>query len=187
MRYTPSKQYLWAGLIAAGLAVISSLFATEWMFALVASILFLLSAIAVLVLAFRPPIEIQEHVLIIGERTISWSNVARVDRTGWISPLAVKLTLFKGDERILILFPGDLDASNSLLRHLRRNAKEALIDGIPYRQFWGDSLPPVEGSTTPSVAPKVQLLRSDDEAEVERLYQLLKTVGHLDTRQQDEK
>ncbi len=186
MRYTPSKQYLWAGLVAAGLAVISTLFATEWMIALVASILFLFSAIAVLVLAFRPPIEIQEHVLIIGERTVAWSNVARVDRTGWISPLVVNITLFKGDERILILFPGDLDSSNSLLRHLRRNAKDALIDGIPYRQFWGDSLPPAEGST-PSPAPKVPLLRSDDEAEVERLYQLLKTVGHLDTRQQDEK
>ena len=187
MRYTPSKQYLWAGLIAAGLAVISTLFATEWMIALIASVLFLLSAIGVLVLAFRPPIEIQEHVLIIGERTIAWSNVARVDRTGWISPLAVKLTLLKGDERILILFPGDLDSSNSLLRHLRRNAKEALIDGIPYRQFWGDSLQPIEEAPPPSVAPRVQLLRSDDEAEVERLYQLLKTVGHLDTRQQDEK
>ena len=186
MRYTPSKQYLWAGLAAAGLAVISSLFATEWTVALVASVLLLLSAMALLVLAFRPPIEIQEHVLLIGERTIEWSKVARVDGTGWISPLAVTLTLFKGDERILILFPGDLDASNSLLRNLRRNVKEALIDGIPYRQFWGDSLPLVEGSTTPSATPKIQLLRSDDEAEVERLYQLLKTVGHLDTRQQDE-
>jgi hypothetical protein len=31
------------------------------------------------------------------------------------------------------------------------------------------------------------LLRREDEAEVERLYQLLKTVGHLDTRQPDEK
>ena len=82
MRYTPSKQYLWAGLIAAGLVVISTLFATEWMIALIASVLFLLSAIGVLVLAFRPPIEIQEHLLIIGERTIAWSNVARVDRTG---------------------------------------------------------------------------------------------------------
>ncbi len=185
MRYTPSKQYLWAGLVAAGLAVISSLFATEWMIALVASILFLLSAIAILVLAFRPAVEIQENVLLVGDRTIAWSNVARVDRTGWVSPLAVYLTLFKGDEKVLIVFPGDLDASNSLLRHLRRNAKEALIDGIPYRQFWGDSLPPMDGPKLLS-PPKVQLLRSDDEAEVERLYQLLKTVGHLDTRQQDE-
>jgi hypothetical protein len=111
--------------------------------------------------------------------------VARVDRTGWISPLIVNLTLVN-EEKILIVFPGDLDSSNSLLRHLRRNAREALIDGIPHRQFWGDALPPAEAPKQ-LTAPKVQLLRSEDEAEVERLYQLLKTVGHLDTRQQDEK
>jgi hypothetical protein len=185
MRYTPSKQYLWAGLVAAGLAVISTVFATEWTIALVASILFLISAIAVLLLAFRPAIEIQEQMLLVGERAIPWSEVARVDRTGWISPLIVNLTLMD-EEKILIVFPGDLDASNSLLRHLRRNAKEALIDGIPHRQFWGEALPPAD-SPKQLTAPKVQLLRSEDEAEVERLYQLLKTVGHLDTRQQDEK
>jgi hypothetical protein len=185
MRYTPSKQYLWAGLVAAGLAVISAVFATEWTIALVASILFLISAIAVLLLAFRPAIEIQEQRLLVGERSIPWAEVARVDRTGWISPLIVNLTLVNG-EKILIVFPGDLDSSNSLLRHLRRNAREALIDGIPHRQFWGDALPPAEAPKQ-LTAPKVQLLRSEDEAEVERLYQLLKTVGHLDTRQQDEK
>lgn len=185
MRYTPSKQYLTAGLVAAGLAVLSTVFATEWTVALVASILFLLSAIAVLVLAFRPPIEIHDQVLLIGSRSIVWTDVARVDRTGWISPLAVYLTLIN-EEKVLIVFPGDLDSSNSLLRHLRRNAKEALIDGIPYRQFWGDALPPVPAPKQ-LAAPKVQLLREEDEAEVERLYHLLKTVGHLDTRQQDEK
>lgn len=185
MRYTPSKQYLWAGLVAAGLAVISTVFATEWTIALVASILFLISAIAVLLLAFRPAIEIQEQTLLIGERAIPWTEVARVDRTGWISPLIVYLTLVD-EERILIVFPGDLDASNSLLRHLRRNSREAFIDGIPHRQFWGETLPSVDAPKQ-LASPKVQLLRSEDEAEVERLYQLLKTVGHLDTRQQDEK
>lgn len=185
MRYTPSKQYLWAGLVAAGLAVISTVFATEWTIALVASILFLISAMAVLLLAFRPAIEIQEQRLLVGDRAIAWTDIARVDRTGWISPLIVNLTLVD-EEKVLIVFPGDLDASNSLLRHLRRNAREALIDGIPHLQFWGDALPPAEAPKQLS-APKVQLLRSEDEAEVERLYQLLKTVGHLDTRQQDEK
>lgn len=184
MRYSPSKQYLWAGLVAAGLAVISTVFATEWTIALVASILFLLSAIAVLLLAFRPPIEIQEQVLLIGARKILWADVTRVDRTGWISPLVVSLTLV-GSERILIVFPGDLDSSNSLLRHLRRNSREALIDGIPYNQFWGETAA-AEKVAASAAVPMQRLLRSEDQAEVERLYQLLKTVGHLDTRQQDE-
>jgi len=108
-----------------------------------------------------------------------------VDRTGWISPLIVSLTLVN-DERIVIVFPGNLDDSNALLRHLRRNARQALIDNIPYPQFWGVTLPVAQASK-PVDIPRVQLLRREDEAEVERLYQLLKTVGHLDTRQPDEK
>jgi len=96
----------------------------------------------------------------------------------------MKLTL-ASQEKVWIVFPGDLDSSTSLLRHLRRNAHEALIDGIPHRQFWGDTLFP-EKATAESPVPMPRLLRSEDEAEVERLYQLLKTVGHLDTRQQDE-
>ena len=186
MRYTPSRQYLTAGLIAAALAVVSAVFATEWIIALVGAIIFLLSAIAVMLLAFRPTIEIQEQFLVVGRRAIPWVDVRRVDRTGWISPLAVFVTLVN-DERILLVYPGDLDAANSLLRHIRRNSKEALIDGIPWVQFWGEVIPVAVEKKEPET-PKYQLLRSEDEAEVERLFQVLKTVGHLDSRQpSDEK
>lgn len=186
MRYTPSRQYLTAGLVSAGLAVISAIFATEWMIALVGAILFLLSAVAVMLLAFRPTIEIQEQFLVVGRRAIPWADVRRVDRTGWISPLAVFVTLVN-DERLLLVYPGDLDAANSLLRHLRRHAREALIDGIPWTEFWGEAVPVVMEKKEPA-PPKYPLLRSEDEAEVERLFQVLKTVGHLDSRQpSDEK
>jgi hypothetical protein len=186
MRYTPSRQYLTAGLVSAALAVVSAVFATEWIIALVGAILFLLSAVAVMLLAFRPTIEIQEQFLVVGRRAIPWVDVRRVERTGWISPLAVFVTLVN-DERILLVYPGDLDAANSLLRHIRRNSREALIDGIPWVQFWGEAVAtPVEKKET--TTPKYQLLRTEDEAEVERLFQVLKTVGHLDTRQpSDEK
>lgn len=186
MRYTPSRQYLTAGLVAAALAVISAVFATEWIIALVGAVLFFVSATAVMLLAFRPTIEIQEQFLVVGRRAIPWIDVRRVDRTGWISPLAVFVTLVN-DERILLIYPGDLDAANSLLRHIRRNSREALIDGIPWLQFWGETAPvPAEKKDQPT--PKYQLLRAEDEAEVQRLFQVLKTVGHLDTRQSsDEK
>jgi Protein of unknown function (DUF3093) len=189
MRYTPSRQYLTAGLISAALAIVSAVFATEWVIALVGAILFLLSAIAVMLLAFRPTIEIQEQFLVVGRRAIPWGDIQRVDRTGWISPLAVFVTLDKG-ERILLVYPGDLDAANSLLRHLRRHAREALIDGIPWTEFWGEAahpIPPVSEEKKETSSPKYQLLRSEDEAEVERLFQVLKTVGHLDSRPSDEK
>lgn len=186
MRYTPSRQYLTAGLVAAALAVVSAVFATEWIIALFGAILFMLSAIAVMLLAFRPTIEIQEQFLVVGRRAVPWIDIRRVDRTGWISPLAVFVTLVN-NERLLLIYPGDLDAANSLLRHIRRNSREALIDGIPWLQFWGETAPPT-AEKKELTAPKYQLLRTEDEAEVERLFQVLKTVGHLDTRQpSDEK
>ena len=86
-----------------------------------------------------------------------------------------------------MIYPGDLDSANSLLRHIRRYAREALIDGIPHRQFWGEALPP--GPERRQLAsPRYQLLRQEDEAEVERLFRQLKAVGHLDPKKSgDEK
>ncbi len=129
-------------------------------------------------LAFRPPIEIHETHLTIGRRHIAWLDIRRLDRSGWLSPLIVNITLFD-DSRILLIYPGSRDSANSLLRHLRRLAREALIDGIPYRQFWSEALPGVPEARPPA-SPRYRLLRPEDEAEVERLFQKLKTVRRLD-------
>jgi hypothetical protein len=186
MRYTPSRQYLTAGLISAALAVVSAVFATEWIIALFGAVLFFFSAIVVTLLATRPSVEIQEHFLVIGQRAIPWMDIRRVDRTGWISPLVLFLTLVN-DERLFLVYPGQLDSANSLLRHIRRNAREALIDGVPWLQFWGEATAPTEAMQEPGPS-KYRLLRSEDEAEVVRLFQLLKSEGHLDTHQpSDEK
>ena len=185
-RYMPSRHYLSAGLVALGLAAFSVWFRFRWTPAFFPAFLFLVSSALVLFVAFQPPIEIHETHLKISKRSIPWSQVRRLDRTGWVSPLVVHLTLVD-DERILLIYPGDLDSANSLLRHLRRHSREALIDGIPYRQFWGEALAaPAERRRLPS--PKYQLLRPDDEAEVERMFQRLKTVGHIDPKKSsDEK
>ena len=60
--------------------------------------------------------------------------------------------------------------------------RDALIDGIPYRQYWGEVL--ASGGDRKSVppSPRYRILRPEDEAEVERLYQRLKTVGNLDQK-----
>jgi hypothetical protein len=137
-----------------------------------------------LFIALQPPIEIHESHLRIKRRNIAWNQIRRLDRTGWVSPLVVHVTLLD-DERILLIYPGDLDSANSLLRHLRRYSREALIDGIPYRQFWGDALQgTAERRQLPS--PKYHLLRPEDEAEVERMFQRLKTVGHIDPKKSSE-
>ena len=93
------------------------------------------------------------------------------------------LTLADG-HRFLILYPGDLDSSTSLLRHLRRYSREALLDGIPYRQFWGEAASERKQVAPP---PRYPLLRPEDEDEVEKMFQKLKSVGRIDGRSSDEK
>jgi hypothetical protein len=147
----------------------------------IAAVLFALPASALLLLAFRPAIEIHDAFLKIGRREIPWSHIRRVDQTGWNVPLAVNLTL-KDGSRALLIYAGDLDSSAGLLRHLRRWAREALLDGVPYRQFWGEPA----SKRTQLAPPRYRLLRPEDEEEVERMFRRLKTVGHLDQRSSDE-
>jgi len=139
-----------------------------------------LTAALLFAMAARPAVEVHEGYLTIGKRIIPWMDIRRLDRTGWISPLIVHVTLFD-DSRFLLVYPGDLDSCNSLLRHLRRLSRDALIDGIPYRQYWGEVLASAPERKQPS-APRYRVLRPEDEAEVERLYQRLKTVGNLDQK-----
>lgn len=187
-RYVPARHYLWFGIAAVLLAgffgwrgwasVPRSLPALA--LAYVPVVLLMLSAALLFIMAARPAVEVHEGYLTIGKRIVPWMDIRRLDRTGWISPLIVRLTLFD-DSRFLLIYPGDLDSCNSLLRHLRRLSRDALIDGIPYRQYWGEVLTSgVERKQPP--APRYRVLRPEDEAEVERLYQRLKTVGNLDQK-----
>jgi hypothetical protein len=184
-RYTPARHYLTFGIVAVGLAGFSIWLGFDWTPAFIPAGLFLFSALLLLLLAFRPAIEIHEGYLVIGKRVIPWMDIRRLDRQeGWIAPLIVRMTLFD-DSRLILIYSGDLDSCNSLLRHLRRLSRDALIDGVPYRQYWGEVLAP--GADRRMIAgPRYKLLRPEDEAEVERLYQRLKTVGHLDQKN-DEK
>ena len=125
--------------MAVALALFSGWIGPDWTPAFIPAVLFLLTAVLLFVMAFRPAIEIHEGYLAIGKRIVAWMDIRRLDRTGWISPLIVRVTLFD-DSRVLLVYPGDLDSCNSLLRHLRRLSRDALIDGIPYRQYWGEVL-----------------------------------------------
>ena len=185
-RYTPSPQYMQAGILALVLALLTGALGLEWPFIIIASVLFFLSAAFVLWLALRPALELDETQLKIGQRTIPWNSIRRVDRTGWVSPLALHLTL-ADKARILIVYPGSLDNATRLLQQIRRLSREAMIDGTPHRQFWGEA-----AATPPEpkvlASPKYQLLTKEDEDEVERLFQRLKTVGHMDPKKtSDEK
>ncbi len=185
-RYTAARHYLWFGIAAVVFAGFSAWRGLSASLVFIPAALFTLIAAALFVMALRPAVEVHEGYLSIGRRIIPWMDIRRLDRTGWVSPLIVSVTLFD-DSRILLIYPGDLDSCNSLLRHLRRLSRDAMIDGIPYRQYWGEVLAN-GGERKQSPAPRYRVLRPEDEAEVERLYQRLKTVGNLDQKKStDEK
>ena len=142
----------------------------------IAAALSLLTAVLVLYLASRPVVEIFETHIKIGRTAIPWKQIRRLDRSAQ-TPLMVRLTL-ADKSRHLVVFPGDPEASSGLLRSLRRYSREALIDGVPYRQFWGEAITACAARRQLPVA-RPPLLLPEDEAEVERLFQQLKS-GHLD-------
>lgn len=197
-RFTSSRVYVSLTLFAVGGALFSAWNALRWGPSWIAAALFAISALALAGVTIRPVIEIYETHLAIGTRMIPWRDVRRVDQTGWNTPLVVILTLHDS-QRIHLLYSGDLDSSTSLLRHLRRFSREALLDGVPYREFWGE-LAAAPRATEPaknslperadrdaSVPLRYPVLRSEDEEEVERLFQRLKSVGHLESKSSDEK
>jgi hypothetical protein len=63
-----------------------------------------LTAALLFLMAFRPAIETHEGYLAIGKRIIPWMDIRRLDRTGWISPLIVRVTLFD-DSRLVVIYP----------------------------------------------------------------------------------
>ncbi len=179
-RYRPAGHYKWFGISALGLAAVSGWLGWFWApLSFIATGLFLITAGLLFALALRPPIEIHEGYLSLGRRVVPWMDIRRLDRTGWVSPLIVRLTLFD-ESRVTVIYPGELDHCTGLLRHMRRFSRDALIDGVPYRQYWGEMSPVAERKQAPP--PRYRILRPEDEAEVERLYQRLKTVGNLDQK-----
>ena len=192
-RFTPSRHYLPATALAFAAALFSAWWGTHWVPAFVPAALLCVVAGFLLYAALRPAIEVYDLHLSIGSETIAWNQIRRIDRSGWVSPLVLYLTLLN-ERRIQLIYPGDADSGQALLRYLRRNSREALIDGVPYRQFWGEILPaPTANPTAPAeprkpllTSPKYRMLRAEDEEEVVRLFQRLKTVGHLDPKNQSD-
>lgn len=199
-RFTSSRIYYSLTLFAVGGAIFSAWNALRWGPSWIAAALFGLSALMLTAVTIRPVIEIYETHLSVGRRIILWRDIRRVDQTGWNSPLVVILTL-RDHQRVHLLYSGDLDSSTSLMRHLRRFSREALLDGVAYREFWGEVAPTAQPSETIQnlapesidtakdafLPPRYPVLRAEEEEEVERLFQRLKSVGHLESKTSDEK
>ncbi len=183
--YRPARHYLSAAGVAAAFAVFSAWCGSHWWAALIPAVLFVISSFVLCYLGTRPAIEVDDRQLRMGSHVISWEDVVRIDSTAWTSPLVLEISLRDGSQ-VRLVYPGDVESAGRLLRQMRRSAREALIDGLSYSQYWGEVLT-VNEQPKQMTPPQYRLLRPEDESEVEELYQRLKTVGGLDRQQsQDE-
>ena len=179
-RYRPAPQHIPASLVATALSVFSTWCGMSWPLAFIPAGIFVGWAVILYYFATRPVIEIRESGFSIGTEAFDWHHVARLDSTAWSSPLVLILTL-RNSRRIRVIYPGDVESASKLLRQVRRMSRDAVIDGLPYHEYWGD-VPFARAEPEKMTSPKYQLLRSEDEEEIDRLFQRLKAAGHLDSK-----
>lgn len=175
-RFAPSKHFVYMGIVAVVLGLMSGWVAWQWTPAIVPAALFFASALFLVWLSLNPAIEVTDRELKIGSRWISWSSITRIETTGWLTPLVMKLTTDKG-KRVMMVFAGDLETSGRLKEMICNCAPHALLDGAPQRQR--QAIIAVRNGKTAEME-RHPILTLEDEAEVERMFQRLREVGHLD-------
>ena len=190
-RYLPSPIYLHASVAALALAAISSYIALSFLPAAGPAILLLLSGLALLYIYRRPVVEIHPTHLTIGDRRYSWTQIRQLDHSGWVAPLIVRLKM-QDNTSMTLVYPGDLESANMLLRELRQHAHLAVIDGVVHRDYWRREdetvlvAPPVRARKADQEKHRYPLVSAGEEEEIEKLYQRLKTVGHLEQPRDDQ-
>lgn len=175
-RFAPSKHFVYMGIVAVLLGLMSGWVAWQWSPAIVPATLFFASALFLFWLSMHPVIEVTDREIAIGTRVIAWSSITKIETTGWLTPLVIKLTVESG-RKVFLIFAGDLEASGRLKDMVCTCAPHAMLDGAPQRQR--QAIISVRNGSTAELE-RHPILTLDDEAEVERMFQRLREVGHLD-------
>ena len=175
-RIKPSRVYPLATLCCLLLTYACAWSAMQWKLAWIPAALLAIASAGLMWLALRPAVEVNESHLVIGRQAIEWSRIRRIDQTKWSTPLVVYLTLVEG-RRLRLLYPGRSENCRLLLRLIQQRSTQALINGVPHIRIFGE--PVQTDSTAPHARPR--FLSDSDEAEVERMFQLLKSPGRMDS------
>jgi hypothetical protein len=173
-RYPAARALLFAGLGGLALAAVSASISLSFPAAWVATGALALSGLIAVGMGLIPGVEIGDTHLVQRRTRISWTDIYQVRRLA-ATPLILRLTLASREET-LVIYCGPRSARESLLHDIRLMSRSAVIDGVSYREFWGLGADE-PGKSKPRRYP---LLLADDEAEVERMFQQLKSVGHLE-------
>ena len=182
--FVPSRLYARVGWAALAGSLVCVLCGFRAPLAFIPGVLCALTSAGLFWLASRPPIEVGDTQFQIGERVIAWREVREINRSRFLSPLVIKLKL-TNSRRKLLVFPGEPARIERLMFQLRKNSQFATFDGVAYRDYWTWlSLSGARGDTSTLDQP-VRMLSAEEEEEIERLYQKLKSVGRLDSRGAD--
>jgi hypothetical protein len=187
--YQPSHLYSWTGWAALAGSLVCVLCGFRAPLAFIPGLLCATTAAVLFWLAARPSIHVGEAQFNIGERAIAWREVreinsSRFNTSRFVSPLILKLKLTNSRHKVLV-FPGDPDRIIRLTHQLRKKAYLATFDGIAYRDYWTWSSLAGSHGEKPALEQPVRMVSPEDEDEIERMYQKLKTVGRLDSRSND--
>ncbi|HZS57018.1 MAG TPA: hypothetical protein VFA65_21615 [Bryobacteraceae bacterium] len=178
--YQPSRLYARAGWIAVAGTVVCILCGLRAPLAFIPGGLCIATAGVLFWLSVRPVIRVGENQFNIGERAIAWREVREINSSRFVSPLVLWLKLTNSRRKVLI-YPGEPERIAHLIAQLRKNSQLATFDGVAYRDFWTwASLTGLPGDA-PVLDQPVRMLTQDEEDEIERMYQTLKTDGRLDT------
>src|SRR5437868_9495017 len=182
--FQPSRLYArigWAALAGSAICVLCGFRAP---LAFIPGFLCAITAAALFWLAARPPVRIGEAQFNIGERAIAWREVREINSSRFVSPLILRIKLTNSRRKTLI-YPGEPERIARLMLQLRKNSHLATFDGVAHRDYWTWTSLAGLGGENPTLDQPVRMLSQEDEDEVERMYQKLKTVGRLDSRSTD--
>lgn len=182
--YLPSRLYARIGWAALAGSAICALCGFRAPLAFIPGILCLATGVVLFWLSKRPPIRLGETQFNVGERAIAWREVREINSSRFISPLILKLKLTNSRHKYLV-YPGEPEQIEKLLWQLKKNSFLATFDGVSHRDYWAWAAVAKSGAKHRVPDQPVRMLSAEEEDEIERLYQKLKTVGRLDSRGKD--
>jgi hypothetical protein len=182
--YAPSRLYARVGWAALAGAIVCILCGFQAHLAFIPGGLCAVTAASLFWLSSLPHIRVGATQFHIGERTIAWQEVREINSSRFVSPLILKLKLTNARRKTLI-FPGEPEQIARLMYQLRKNASWATFDGVAHRDYWTWNDIKEQSGADPANDNPVRMLSQDDQEEIERMYQKLKSVGHLDSRKTD--
>ena len=181
--YQPSRMYSRAGWAALAGSLVSVLCGLRAQLAFIPAFLLLLTGIALWWVATRPPIRVSLTQFSIGQRAIAWREVREIN-SRFTSPLILHLKLTNARRKTLI-FPGDPERIARLMYQLRKHSYLASFDGVSYRDYWLWSSVTESDNHENGLGTPVRMLSTEDEQEIERIFQKLKAVDRSDSSKDD--